>query len=154
MPNKEICWMSARELTEAYKSGELSPIDVLEETLVRVKRYNPELNAVVTPTEEMAREAAKKAQKEIKEKRKMGSLHGVPITIKDNVFTKGVRTTWGSKLYENFIPTEDAVLVERLKNAGAIIIGKTNLPEFGLIGFTDNLLFGPSHNPWDKTRTT
>lgn len=154
MPHKEICWMSARELTEAYKSGELSPIDVLEETLVRVKRYNPELNAVVTPTEEMAREAAKKAQKEIKEKRKMGSLHGVPITIKDNVFTKGVRTTWGSKLYENFIPTEDAVLVERLKNAGAIIIGKTNLPEFGLIGFTDNPLFGPSHNPWDKTRTT
>jgi aspartyl-tRNA(Asn)/glutamyl-tRNA(Gln) amidotransferase subunit A len=146
--------MSALELTQAYKNGELSPTDVLEDTLERVKRYNPELNAIVTPTVEMAREAAKRIQKEIKESRKAGPLSGVPITIKDNVFTKGVRTTWGSKLYENFIPAEDAVLVERLKNAGAIIIGKTNLPELALIAFTDNPLFGPSHNPWDKTRTT
>jgi aspartyl-tRNA(Asn)/glutamyl-tRNA(Gln) amidotransferase subunit A len=146
--------MSALELTQAYKNCELSPTDVLEDTLERVKRYNPELNAIVTPTMEMAREAAKRIQKEIKESRKVGPLSGVPITIKDNVFTKGVRTTWGSKLYENFIPTEDAVLVERLKSAGAIIIGKTNLPELALIAFTDNPLFGPSHNPWDKTRTT
>nr|MDO8099701.1 amidase family protein [Candidatus Njordarchaeota archaeon] len=154
MGNKEICWMSAIELREGFRSGELSPVEVLDEVLERVKRYNPELNAIVTLTEESARAEAKKAEKDIKEKRKVGPLHGVPTTIKDLVFTKGIRTTFGSKLYENFIPDEDAVLVDRLKKAGAIMIGKTNVPEFGLIAYTDNLIFGPAHNPWDKRRTT
>lgn len=153
MVKKEICWMSAIESTQAFKSGELSPTEVLESTLERVKRYNPELNAIVTHTEEMAREAAKQAEKDIKAGKKVGPLIGVPITIKDLDFLKGVRTTFGSKLYENFIPDEDAIVVERLKKAGAVIIGKTNTPEFGACAFSDNLIFGPSHNPWDKSRT-
>jgi aspartyl-tRNA(Asn)/glutamyl-tRNA(Gln) amidotransferase subunit A len=146
--------MSALELTEAISRGELSPVDVLDAVMEQVKRYNPKINAIVTLTEESARESAKKAERAVKKGEKLGPLHGVPITIKDNVFTKGVRTTFGSKLYENFIPSEDAVLVERLKKAGAVIIGKTNLPEFGLIPVTDNLIFGPTYNPWNKSRTS
>jgi Asp-tRNA(Asn)/Glu-tRNA(Gln) amidotransferase A subunit family amidase len=150
----KICWMSALELTEAYAKGKMSPVDALEAILERVKRYNPELNAIVTPTETDARAAARKAERDIKAGKKVSPLSGVPITIKDLVWTKGVRTTFGSKLYENFVPDEDAVLVERLKNAGAVIIGKTNVPEFGLIAYTDNLIFGPTRNPWDKTKTS
>ena len=142
------------ELTEAIGRGELSPVDVLDAVMERVKRYNPEINAIVTPTEENARESAKKAEKMVKKGEKLGPLHGVPITIKDNVLTKGVRTTFGSKMYENFIPDEDAVLVDRLKKAGAVIIGKTNLPEFGLISVTDNLIFGPTRNPWNKSKNS
>jgi len=146
--------MSALELTEAISRGELSPVDVLDAVLERVKRYNPEINAIVTLTEKSARESAEKAEKMVKKGEKLGPLHGVPATIKDTVFTKGVRTTFGSKMYENFIPDEDAVLVERLKKAGAVIIGKTNVPEFGLIPVTDNLVFGPTRNPWDKSKTS
>jgi aspartyl-tRNA(Asn)/glutamyl-tRNA(Gln) amidotransferase subunit A len=145
--------MSALDLTQGYASGELSPVDVLEEILGRVKRYNPELNAIVTVTEASARAAARKAEKDTKDGKKVGPLNGVPITIKDLVHTKGVRTTFGSKLYENYVPDEDAVLVERLKKAGAVIIGKTNVPEFGLIAYTDNPIFGPTRNPWDKSKT-
>jgi Asp-tRNA(Asn)/Glu-tRNA(Gln) amidotransferase A subunit family amidase len=153
MPQKETCWMSAMELKEAYDSGTLSPVEVLEDILERIKRYNPELNAIITLTEASALTAARKAEKDIKDGRKVGPLAGVPVTIKDMIFTKGIRTTFGSKLYENFVPDEDAVIVERLKNAGAVIIGKTNVPEFALISYTDNLIFGATRNPWDKSKT-
>lgn len=146
--------MSAIELSQAYAKGELSPVDVLEEILSRVKRYNPELNAIVTLTEAGAMASARKAAKDIKDGKKVGPLTGVPITIKDLVYTKGIRTTFGSKLYENYVPEEDAVIVERLRKAGAVIIGKTNVPEFGLIAYTDNQVFGAARNPWDKSRTT
>jgi aspartyl-tRNA(Asn)/glutamyl-tRNA(Gln) amidotransferase subunit A len=145
--------MSALELTEAYAKGKLSPVDALEAVLERVKRYNSELNAIVTLTETSARAAARKAERDIRAGKTLGPLSGIPITIMDLVWTKGVRTTFGSKLYENFVPDEDAVLVERLKNAGAVIVGKTNVPEFGLIAYTDNLIFGSTHNPWDKAKT-
>ena len=154
MSDKEVCWMSALELTEAISRGELSSVDVFDAVSEQVRRCNPEINAIVTLTEESARESAKKAEKMVKKGEKLGPLHGVPITIKDLVFTKGVRTTFGSKMYENFIPDEDAVLVERLKKAGAVIIGKTNAPEFGLLSVTDNLVFGPTRNPWDKSKST
>jgi Asp-tRNA(Asn)/Glu-tRNA(Gln) amidotransferase A subunit family amidase len=145
--------MSAIELVESYRSGKLSPVDVIDEILQRVKRLNPGLNAIITLTETEARAAARKAAKDIKDGKNLGPLHGVPITIKDIVYTKGVRTTFGSKLYENFVPDEDAVIVERLKKAGAVVIGKTNTPEFGLIAYTDNLIFGPTRNPWDQSKT-
>jgi aspartyl-tRNA(Asn)/glutamyl-tRNA(Gln) amidotransferase subunit A len=145
--------MSAIELTEAFRNGELSPVEVLYEVLERVKRYNPEINAIITQTIADAETNARKAEKEIKAGKALGPFHGVPITIKDLVFTRGIRTTFGSKLYENFVPEEDAIIVERLKNAGAVIIGKTNTPEFGNIAYTDNLIFGPTRNPWDKSKT-
>ncbi|WXG47157.1 MAG: amidase family protein [Candidatus Atabeyarchaeum deiterrae] len=153
MVKKEIFWMSALELSKAFDSGELSPVEVLEEVLERVKKFNPELNAIVTPTIASARAEARKAEKDIKAGKRLSPLQGVPITIKDLVFTKGVRTTFGSKLYENFVPEEDAVIVDRLKKAGSVMIGKTNVPEFGDVAYTDNLIFGPTHNPWDKSKT-
>jgi Asp-tRNA(Asn)/Glu-tRNA(Gln) amidotransferase A subunit family amidase len=149
----EICWMSAVELLSAYKKKKLSPVEVVKALLARIDQINPKLNAIVTRTDDMALAAAKESEKAF-QKGEPRLLEGVPITIKDNVFTKGVRTTWGSKLYENFVPDRDAILVERLKNAGAVILGKTNLPEFGLVGVTDNLVFGKTVNPWNLKRTS
>ena len=85
----------------------------------------------------------------MRENRKIGMLHGVPVSIKDVTLTAGIRTTFGSKLYENFIPDQDALLVERLKREGAIILGKTNTPEFAAGGSTFNKVFGITRNPWN-----
>jgi aspartyl-tRNA(Asn)/glutamyl-tRNA(Gln) amidotransferase subunit A len=149
----EIQWMTALELVEAYREKKLSPVEVVHTLFDRIERVNPKINAFVTLVPEMAEEAAREAERAY-----MGGrarpLEGVPVAIKDNAFTKGVRTTFGSKLYEDFVPEEDGVLVERLKGAGAIVLGKTNLPEFGLIPVTDNLLFGKSRNPWNLKKTT
>ena len=149
----EICWMSAVELLSAYKKKKLSPVEAVKALLARIDQLNPKLNAIVTRTDDMAMIAAKESEKAY-QKGKPRPLEGVPITIKDNVFTGGIRTTWGSKLYENFVPDRDAILVERLKNAGAVIMGKTNLPEFGLVGITDNLVFGRTVNPWNLKMTS
>ncbi|MHA2295269.1 MAG: amidase [Candidatus Hodarchaeales archaeon] len=150
----EIIWKSGAELAKDIKNGELSPVEVLDSYLDRIKKINPKINAIVTLIEDNAREEAKKAEKRVKEKRKLGVLHGIPVVIKDNIPVKGVRTTYGSKLYENHVPEEDMILVDRLKHAGAIILGKTNMPEFGLVGITDNPVFGVTRNPWDTNKTT
>lgn len=149
----EICWMSATELLAAYKKKELSPLEVVKTLLARIDEINPKINAIVTRTGDMALAAAGESEKAF-QKGEPRPLEGVPIPIKDNVFTKGVRTTFGSRLYENFVPDSDAILVERLKSAGAIIFGKTNLPEFGLVGITDNMVFGKTVNPWNLRRTS
>lgn len=96
---------------------------------------------------------AKKADKAVKKGEKLGLLHGIPISIKDLAETKGIRTTFGSKIYENYIPEKDIVTVRRLKEAGCVILGKTNTPEFGYKGVTDNLIFGTTRNPWNLERT-
>ncbi|WXG39419.1 MAG: amidase [Candidatus Freyarchaeum deiterrae] len=150
---EEIFWMSALELSKAIKDGKLSPVEVVDAFLERIKKVNPKLNAIVTLTEKTAKKEAVAAEKAVKDRKKLEPLHGVPVVIKDNTLVKKVRTTWGSKLYENYIADEDAVLVERLRNAGAIILGKTNTPEFGLVAITDNPVFGVTRNPWDTTRT-
>ena len=150
---KDIIWMSALELARAIKKGKFSPVEVLETFLKRIKELAPKINAFVTLTEESAKREAEECEKAVKAKKKLGPLHGVPVAIKDNIPVKGVRTTWGSKLFENYIPNEDMILVGRLRRAGAVIIGKTNMPEFGLIGITDNPLFGVTKNPWDTNRT-
>jgi aspartyl-tRNA(Asn)/glutamyl-tRNA(Gln) amidotransferase subunit A len=149
----EIYWMSAVELLSAYKKKKLSPVEVVKELLARIDHINPKLNAIVTRTDDLALSAARESEKAF-QKGNPRPLEGVPIPIKDNVFTKGVRTTFGSKLYQNFIPGGDAVLVERLKKAGAIILGKTNMPEFGLVGITDNPVFGKTVNPWNLKMTS
>ncbi|MGQ9721687.1 MAG: amidase [Candidatus Jordarchaeum sp.] len=150
---KEVIWMSGLELASAIKKGELSPVEVVDAFFKRVEQVNPKLNAFITLTEDSARKEAEKAEKAVKKGEKLGPLHGVPVAIKDNMPVKGVRTTWGSKLYADHIPKEDYVLVDRLKRAGAIIMGKTNVPEFCLIGITENPLFGVTRNPWDTSRT-
>ncbi|MCD6571149.1 MAG: amidase [Deltaproteobacteria bacterium] len=145
--------MSATELASAIKAKKLSPVEAVDAILKRIERINPKINAFVTLLADEARDAAKKAEQEIYEGKYLGPLHGIPVSIKDNTFTQGVRTTFGSKLYKDFIPDEDCAFVERLKKAGAIIIGKTNLPEFGLIATTDNPVFGPTKNPWNMAKT-
>lgn len=154
MPSEEIYWMDALELSNAVKREELSPVEVIDAVLDHIKEYNPKINAIVTLTEDRARESAKEAEKALKRGKELSPLQGVPLTIKDLDFTKGIRTTFGSKLFEDNVPKEDSVVVERLKEAGAILLGKTNTPEFGLIAVTDNLVFGHTRNPWDLSRTS
>ncbi|MCJ7744542.1 MAG: amidase, partial [Dehalococcoidales bacterium] len=131
MTDREIGYMSAFDMAAAIKAKKLSPVEVVEAILARIERLNPKVNAYCTVLAQSARKEAKDAETAVLKRKKLGRLHGVPVSIKDLVFTKGVRTTFGSKIYENFIPPEDAVVVERLKAAGAIIVGKTNTPEFG-----------------------
>jgi aspartyl-tRNA(Asn)/glutamyl-tRNA(Gln) amidotransferase subunit A len=150
--SEEIVWMSATELLEAYRARQLSPVEAMEAFAARIEEINPRINAFVTLTLEAAREAAAESERAWAEERAR-PLEGVPFAVKDNIFTAGVRTTFGSRLYEDFVPDADAVVVERMKGAGALMLGKTNLPECGLIGITENPLFGKTRNPWDTGRT-
>lgn len=149
MESHEICWMNAVDLAGEIRAKKLSPVEVVRGVLERIEAINPKINAYVTLTADAALDAAKQAEAALMEGGELGPLHGVPVSIKDLVFTKGVRTTMGSKLLKDFVPEEDAVLVTRLKKAGAIMLGKTNTPEFGLKMLTDNLLFGITRNPWN-----
>jgi aspartyl-tRNA(Asn)/glutamyl-tRNA(Gln) amidotransferase subunit A len=149
----ELFWLSAVELSDLIRGKKVSPVEVMAAHLERIEKLNSRINAVVTLAAEQALREAGKAEAEVLGGMATGPLHGVPVLVKDNVFTKGIRTTFGSRLYEDFVPAEDAVLVERLKRAGAIVLGKTNLPEFGLVCITDNLIFGHTGNPWDPERT-
>src|SRR5215218_5761347 len=127
----DLCYLPALELREAIRSMQVSPVEVVDAVLGRIERLNPTLNAYCTVTAAAARGAAKDAEAAVMRGDPLGTLHGIPVSIKDLVATKGVRTTHGSKLYEQLIPDDDAPVVERLKRAGAIILGKTNTPEFG-----------------------
>ncbi len=147
--SQEICWMSAIEIAEAVRTKSLSPVEVVDALLAQVERLNPELNAIITRSDELAREQARAAEQSVMRGEELGLLHGVPIPVKDLEETKGIRTTFGSKLYESYVPDHDHIMVERLKRAGAIVLGKTNTPEFGLLPLTDNTLFGPTKNPWN-----
>ncbi len=151
-PN-EICRMDAVSLAAKIRSKELSPTEVTEAVLARMEKLNPVLGAFCTPTPDVARQQAKAVEAEIMAGRPVGPLAGVPVGIKDLVYTKGIRTTSGSIVYKDFVPTEDDVVVERLKAAGAVIIGKTNVPELGYSGASYNLIFPPTNNPWNTART-
>ena len=153
MDAAELCYMTATEMAAAIRAKKLSPVEVVDAVLSRIDRLNPTLNAYCTVTHEEARAAAKAAEAAVMRGEASGILHGVPVSIKDLVMTKGVRTTWGSKIFEHFVPEEDAPVVERLKGAGAIVLGKTNTPEFGFKGVTDNPVFGATRNPWSLAHT-
>ncbi len=152
MDKAEICRMSALDMRNAIAKGELSPVEAVDAVLDRIDKINPIVNAYCTVVAESARNEAQQAEAKLRNKESIGPLHGVPISIKDLVFTKGIRTTGGSRLYENFVPEQDSIVVERLKEAGAIIIGKTNTPAFGWVAITDNQIFGPTRNPWNRER--
>jgi aspartyl-tRNA(Asn)/glutamyl-tRNA(Gln) amidotransferase subunit A len=154
MSDERLCWTPATELAALIRKKKVSPVEVLDAVLDRIERLNPKLNAFVTLTAEQARREAKAAERALAKKgARLGPLHGVPFSVKDLVITKGVRTTFGTPLYRDNVPSEDAPMVERLKAAGAIMLGKTNTPTFGWIGATHNLLFGPTRNPWNLGRT-
>ncbi len=154
MKTREICWMSATDLARQIRSKKISPVEVVKDLLEAIDQVNPRINAYVTVDADRALAAARKAEKAVMKGQELGPLHGVPLSIKDAAFTKGVRTTMGSKLMENFIPEEDAEFVARLKKAGAILLGKTNTPEFATVPYTENRLFGVTRNPWNPTRST
>jgi aspartyl-tRNA(Asn)/glutamyl-tRNA(Gln) amidotransferase subunit A len=152
MKDTEICYMSATHMAQAIGARKLSPVEVVDAVLSRIERLNPVINAYCGVLAESAKKQALEAEAKVMRGDELAPLHGIPVAIKDLEPTKGVRTTSGSKIYENLVPDYDAILVERLKAAGAIMLGKTNTPEFGFMGVTDNLLFGPTRNPWNLER--
>jgi len=120
--------------------------------LDRVAQLNPKLNAYCTVVPEAALAAARQAEAAVMHGEPLGPLHGIPVSFKGLTATAGIRTTFGSKIFEHHVPNEDAVVVERIRRAGAIVLGKTNTPEFGCKGVTDNRVFGPTRNPWQLDR--
>ncbi len=140
---------SARELAALIRSRAISPVEVLDAHLDAIERINPTLNAIVTLATEQARTAARAAEEAVVSGGKQGALHGLPIGIKDVTLTAGIRTTFGSPLFKDNVPTEDAEVVRRLKAAGAIVLAKTNTPEFATGANTVNELFGATRNPWN-----
>jgi Asp-tRNA(Asn)/Glu-tRNA(Gln) amidotransferase A subunit family amidase len=153
MDQTELCYLPATELAAKVRAKKVSPTEVVEAFLARIEEVNPKLNAYVTVDAEGARASARTVEDAIQQGDPVGPLAGVPVSIKDIVITRGIRTTRGSRLYADSVPTEDAPVVERLRGAGAIILGKTNTPEFGWKAATDNQLFGPTRNPWNLDRT-
>jgi len=149
MSNEDICYSSAYELREKIKSQEITSQEITERIIERIEKVNQKVNAYCTTTFDLAREMAKKADNIVKNGEEIGLLNGIPTSVKDLMQTKGIRTTYGSKLYEDFIPEQDDVAVKRLKDAGCVLLGKTNTPEFGHIALTNNKIFGETKNPWD-----
>jgi aspartyl-tRNA(Asn)/glutamyl-tRNA(Gln) amidotransferase subunit A len=145
--------LTAAQLSRAYAAQDLSPVEALESCLARVERLNPLLNAIVTLDTDGARAAARASETRWLQEAPLSPLDGVPVTIKDNLLVAGLRATWGSRLYAEHVPTTDELPVARLRQAGLVILGKTNVPEFTLQGYTDNLLFGPTRNPWNTALT-
>ena len=153
MKDSSLCFFSALELANKIRKGEVSSVEVMEAHLAQIEKVNSKVNAIVTLIPELALENAKKADKKKAKGSSLGSLHGLPVAHKDLVATKGIRTTFGSLVYKNFIPSKDALLVERLRDAGAIMVGKTNTPEFGAGSQTFNQVFGATLNPYDLRKT-
>jgi aspartyl-tRNA(Asn)/glutamyl-tRNA(Gln) amidotransferase subunit A len=154
----DLAFASIEEIAHLFRKRKLSPVELTKLILARIDQLNPKLNAYITVASELALAQAKKAETELfaprgrKGYRDRGPLHGIPISLKDNIYTAGVRTTAGSKILKDFIPTEDAAVVAQLKNAGAIILGKTNMHEFAYGVTSNNPHYGPVRNPWDLSR--
>jgi aspartyl-tRNA(Asn)/glutamyl-tRNA(Gln) amidotransferase subunit A len=150
-PHAELCALDATELARRIRARRLSPVEATRAYLERIAAVNPRLNAIVTPNER-ALEEAREAEAALMRGELRGPLHGVPLTIKDCFDTAGLRTTRGSKLFADHVPRADATAVARLRGAGGIVLGKTNLPEFALWWESDNLVFGRTRNPWNLDR--
>jgi len=147
---RDLCFTPATELSRLYRSRKISPLEVLRAVLERLDRVNPLVNAIVTLDREAALRQARRATATLaRRSATLAPLHGIPVGIKDVTPTKGMRTTFGSKLFEDHIPMEDAAVVERLKAGGAIVLGKTNTPEFAFGPNTVNAVFGATRNPWN-----
>jgi len=153
-PEVELCFKDAIDLARMIRKREVSATEVMTAFYAQIRRINPMVNAICTLiSEEDAMSAARRADEQLARKEFCGVLHGLPLAVKDLVLTAGMRTTFGSRIYQDFIPEQDGLFVERLKGAGAIIIGKTNTPEFGAGSQTFNEVFGATLNPYDPART-
>ena len=153
-PAEEICFMRAVDLMDAIRSKRISSREVVRAFLQQIDRVNAKVNAMVTmvPEDELMAQAAA-ADEALAHGRWLGPLHGLPVAVKDLHESKGIRTTFGSPLHKNFVPDFDCRVVQREKEAGAIVLGKSNVPEFGLGSQTFNPVFGPTRNPYDLTKT-
>ena len=150
----DVCFMRARSMAELMRQKKLSSREVMHAHLKQIERVNPKVNAIVTlvPEEKLMAQALA-ADEAITKGNWLGPLHGMPIGVKDLNPTKGIRTTYGSPLHKDDVPDFDCLVVEREKQAGAIVVGKTNVPEWGLGSQTFNLVFGATRNPYDSTKT-
>src|SRR3989440_5159047 len=158
MNDADLAFASIEEVGKLFRKRKLSPVELAKLMLVRIEQLNPKLNAYITVTADLALAQAKKAESELfaprgrKGFRDRGPLHGIPISLKDNIYTKGIRTTAGSKILKDFIPPHDAQVVVMLKEAGAVLLGKTNMHEFAYGVTSNNPHYGPVRNPWDLAR--
>src|SRR5215469_16270206 len=143
----------ALTLARQIRTKEVSPVAVVDAVLSRIEALQPSVNAFITVTTDHARDAARRAEAAVMAGERLAPLHGVPFSVKDLLFTKGIRSTMGSVIFAGQVPAEDAVPVRRLHEAGAILIGKTTTPEFGHKPLTDSPLFGLTRNPWNLSRT-
>jgi Asp-tRNA(Asn)/Glu-tRNA(Gln) amidotransferase A subunit family amidase len=149
----ELWKMSGWQLSRMIASRRVKPSEVMEAVLKRIEEVNPKINAFCTLVPDSAMAEARAADKKVTRTKSLGPLFGVPVSIKDLIFTKGLRTTFGSRMYENFIPDQDEIVVERLKAAGAILLGKTTTCEYGYKAVTDSPLWGITRNPWNLEMT-
>jgi amidase len=153
MTGTDICFLPLTELVRLVRAKELSSREVVEAHLDQIARVNPRVNAIVTLVAEQALARAADADEALARGDDVGPLHGIPVAHKDMALTEGIRTTFGSPIFKDFVPEQDDIVVQRLKNAGAISVGKTNTPEFGAGSQTYNEVFGATLNPYDTTRT-
>jgi aspartyl-tRNA(Asn)/glutamyl-tRNA(Gln) amidotransferase subunit A len=152
MEASELCSLSLRSLATLLQRQELSPLEATEAVLDRVDKVDRQLNSFITVMREEALAQALAAEQEILRGQYRGSLHGIPIAVKDLYYTKGVRTTMGSKIFSDFVPSYDATVIARLRDAGAILVGKLNMHEFARGATNTSSLIGVCHNPWDVMR--
>jgi len=154
MAGQDQFWrFSASQLSEQLVAGDLSPVELLDETLERIARVNPAINAIIAIDETGARAAARESEQRLQSGQQRSPLEGIPLTVKDHILVKDVLACWGSKLFVDFIPVTDELPVARLREAGAVILGKTNVPEFTLAEYTDNPVHGVTRNPWNLELT-
>ena len=154
MNQAELCYLSASSLSPLIQRKEISPVEVVEAHLARIEALEPILNSFITLLPERALAEARVAEQEIQSGRYRGPLHGIPLALKDLYYVAGVRNTSGSKIFDDFVPDYDSTIVARLKQAGTILLGKTNTQQFayGITG--ENPDYGDMHNPWDTQRIT
>ncbi len=158
MTETNLAFAGIEEIAALFRKRKLSPVELTKLILGRIDQLNPKLNAYITVTHDLALARAKKAEVELfaprgrKGRRDLGPLHGIPVSLKDNICTASIRTTAGSKILKDFFPQRDARVVAMLKEAGAVIVGKTNLHEFAYGATTNNPHYGPARNPWDTSR--
>ena len=152
MNKSDLPFLSASELSRLMAAREVSPVEAAEAYLERIESLDGKLHAYITVTADLALEAAKRAEQEIAQGAYRGPMHGVPIAVKDQIHTKGILTTGGSPVFNDFIPAEDATVIANLKNAGAVLLGKLNMTEFATTGLSHQ--FDPPRNPWDLERST
>jgi aspartyl-tRNA(Asn)/glutamyl-tRNA(Gln) amidotransferase subunit A len=152
--SRDLASMTLKQASDLLRTKAVSPVELTQACLARIEKYNPAFNAFITVAREQALQAAREAEAELQRGRWRGPLHGMPIALKDNIDTAGIRTTGASQLFENRVPETDAEVARRLKNAGSVLLGKLNLHEFAYGGSSTVTHFGTMHNPWNPNHVT